>query len=208
MMTEAEAFLTAKGIDLASMNGYNYWSPSPLNDKLFMQTQIRSEHIARFGFAVLTQQTVDAIVKHAPLLEIGCGSGYWSYELRKAGVDVVATDPGIGKYYDMSGWKPFIDIELIDGVTAVRKYPNRALLIVWPDYDTPWSFETLQTFEGTTVIYVGEGNGGCTANDEFHELLSTHYEQHEEIAIPQFWGLHDRLEVYKRKGELHANVHS
>lgn len=205
-MTEAEAFLKDNGVDVATMSGYASFSDFDLAvpfdsiaDRYLTRFRVREQYIARFGFAVLTQRIVAAIAKYSPLLEIGSGSGYWAHELRKAGADCVATDPGTGKYgYAKHGWKPYVEIEPLDGVAAVVKYPKRALLTVWPDYDQPWAAEALRDFDGTTVLYVGEGRGGCTADDAFHELLNSDYALKEEIDIPQFDGIHDSLEVYMR----------
>jgi hypothetical protein len=203
--TEAEAFLKYSGIDVATMSGYIHISgfdlAGPLDSyyRYSKRFTVREQYIARFGFAVLTQRVVAAIAKYSPLLEIGSGSGYWAHELRKAGADCVATDPGTGKYgYAKNGWVPYVEIDPIDGVAAVAKYPNRALLIVWPDYDDPWAAEALRDFDGTTVLYVGEGPGGCTGDEAFHELLDSRYALKEEIDIPQFDGLHDSLQVHMR----------
>ena len=44
------------------------------------------------AFAVPNQQALDVLAKHAPLLELGAGTGYWASLLRGAGVDVLAYD--------------------------------------------------------------------------------------------------------------------
>lgn len=191
--TEAENFLKGRGFALETMS-------RPFGHFDFVTRNI---FIARFGFAVLTAAAVKFIANYSPLLEVGAGSGYWSYELRKSGVDVIATDPGTGKYRnggDMANWpEPWTEIERIDGVTAVIAEPNRNLLIVWPDYGNPWPAETLQAFAGSRVLYVGEGDGGCTGDAKFHELLEAHFENEQTFSLPQFSGIHDRLEVWKRK---------
>jgi hypothetical protein len=49
------------------------------------------------------------------------------------------------------------------------------------------------------VVYIGEHWWGCTATDAFHRLLDNEWEKINEIAIPQWDGIHDRVFVYKRK---------
>ena len=192
--TEAECFLRAAGLDPAGMTSHAW-----LLDGGY---EVRDRFIARFGFAVLTAAVAAAIAPYAPLLEVGAGSGYWSYEFRRAGVDIIATDPGTGRYRlggKWLGWEPWLEVERLDGVTAVRRWPARALLMVWPDMEA-WAAATLEAFAGSTVVYVGEGAGGCTADDRFHELLEERWALKEEIGIPQFGGTHDMAWVYQRAG--------
>jgi hypothetical protein len=201
-VTEVEKFLQERGCDISKMRGYGSlddWSLS----SFVRSREIRDDHIRRFGFAVLTDDAITSIAPYQPLLEVGCGSGYWSYELRQAGFDVIATDPGTGRYRfsaeNGGHWgKLWVsDIERISGVDAVNKYPARNLLTVWPDYDDPWAFETLQAFKGGVVLYGGE-NRGCTADDAFHDFLEKHFTLMETIGLPQFDGIHDDLQVWRR----------
>jgi hypothetical protein len=174
-------------------------------DTIVKQGLIREQHIAKFGFAILDRKAIELLRGYAPLLEVGAGSGYWSYELKKAGVDVVATDPGTGKYaFTEDGkkgytkWKPWTEIEELDANAAIAKYPKRNLLTVWPDYQELWSAAMLGEFKGQYVCYVGEGDGGCTASDEFHAILKAEYTDVADQHIPQFNHIHDRLTIYKK----------
>jgi hypothetical protein len=170
------------------------------------QFRIRDKFIAKFGFAILTDEVVQAILPFSPFVEVGAGSGYWSHELMKAGAQSVATDPQTGKYgfgenrNTWDHWKSsqYVPIEVIDGITAVEKYPGHTLLTVWPDM-AAWPAETLSRYKGSTVIYVGEGGEGCTADKEFHRILEEQFESTMDIAIPQFWGVHDYLSIWSRK---------
>lgn len=173
-----------------------------LDDNFAHEYKVRSEFIARFGFAILTSETIDALRPYNPLVEVGCGSGYWAHELRTHGLDVVATDPGTGRYSGVpKGWKAWTEIERLTAVEAVRRYPDRTLLVVWPDYGVEWAAEALASYAGRFVLYVGEGAGGATADDRFHELLEQHFEEHLVVPLPVFDGLHDRLMVWRRLGE-------
>jgi hypothetical protein len=206
--TEAEAFLESRGLAIAQMRGWPHLhrtledaGPRPW-ESLLHHHQTREAYIARFGFAVLTAPIVRALAPYAPLLEVGAGSGYWTYELKKAGIDSIATDPGTGRYRNVgtSGhWEEFwTPVERLTGPEAVAKYPTRTLLTVWPDL-AEWGAQTLLAFEGKLVLYGGEGPGGCTADDRFHALLEERFEQSEVIELPQFDGLHDELILYRRR---------
>lgn len=217
-MTEAIEFLRENGVDPADMMEYPLFPPTrdrcdaeklvQCGTKDLKQLMLRQQFIAKFGFAVLAGHTIELLRPFAPLVEVGSGSGYWAYELRKAGVDIVATDPGKGEYDVVSfrddkmkrvEWQLWIKIERLTGVEAVQKYPERTLLIVWPDEDDPWAAETLAAYRGDAVIYVGEGSGGRTGDDRFHELLERDFEQTENRHIPHFYAIYDRLGIWERK---------
>jgi hypothetical protein len=205
-MTEAEQFIQESGQDVGRMSGHIFFDEA---GEVFDNYALRSEHIRRYGFAVITEKVIAELAAHLnerPLLEVGAGSGYWAYELARNGVDVIATDPGIGRYG--MGWKEpgapqrwkhhFCEIEKLTGIEAVAKYPDRQLLFVWPDYSCAWPAETLQAYLGDLVFYAGEGEGGCTGDDRFHDLLDKDFALIDTIAIPQWSGIHDELHVYRR----------
>lgn len=197
-MTEAEKFLRERGMDPAQMTGRFHFSDF---DNYCREREVRDEFIVAFGFAILTTSAICSIQKYGPLLEVGCGSGYWSYELRKAGMDIVATDPGTGRYRfgaALTQWeKPWVEIERMGGVEAVKRYPTRTLLTVWPDMK-PWPAKTLREFTADVVLYVGEGSGGCTGNDKFHDLLEEKFKPAGRIDLPSFEGIHDDLQIWRK----------
>lgn len=87
---------------------------------------------------------------------------------------------------------------------------------VRPTADADPSGDALELYTdagGRTVIYIGEGAGGCTGSDRFHALLGngcSHYgdvscscpepawEAVAYLGLPQWPGLHDDLHVYRR----------
>lgn len=194
-MTQAVDFLRSRGIEPKS-----FIAKYIDLEKVTESWRIRDEFIAKFGFAILTDQAIEAIRGYAPLLEVGAGCGYWAYELRNSGIDIIATEPNPNQKWGSipKAWKSWIDLENLSGPEAVAKYSDRNLLMCWPSLDGTWPQETLEAFAGYAVLYVGEGEGGCTGNDEFHAMLQSKFEQTKYIQIPQFWGLHDRLTVWER----------
>lgn len=197
-MTKMEEFLKERGFSEED------FVPWPKNG-IMKHIELRDEIICKFGFAILTSKTVEVLRSYVPILEVGAGSGYWAYELRRVGVDVVATDPGTGKYRfdkcDINGgkWKFWTSVEKINALDAIAKYPRRSLLIVWPDYDETWAATALKAYEGNTVLYVGEGTGGCTGNDEFHNVLDKGFPIQKVIEIPQHFGIHDNLFICRKE---------
>lgn len=184
-----------------------------------------------YSWAVPDDAALDAIAEHSPagVVEIGAGGGYWAGLLRARGVDVIAYDPDpVAGYPHQGGARPgqnaetrwsnvsWSDVLLADHHAAAH-HPDRALLLVWPSYDEPWTDQVLDLYEGGTVIYVGEA-GGCTGTGRMHTLLgeepycwhgdvgeecncgtdAARFEQVADVEIPQWAGLHDRLRVYRR----------
>ena len=196
-MTEALRFLEECGVD-----------PREMRDDLLPRRRIpsldefalRDDFIRRFGFAILTPEAVEAIRSYAPILEVGAGSGYWAWELRHAGVEVAATDPGTGRYHAVSddGWpEPWTEIERITALEALDRFPTHTLLMVWPDL-AEWPAEALRAYKGEWFLYVGEYQG-ATADEAFHDLLESDFEEERVINLPVFYGLHDRLMIYRRR---------
>lgn len=87
------------------------------------------------GWGVPGQETIDAIIEAAagrPILELGCGSGFWAATLKARGLDVVAVDDN--SWSADSWWhRTWCDIERMDAAEALRAYPDHVVLTVWPD---------------------------------------------------------------------------
>lgn len=160
----------------------------------------RSQAVGRYAWAVPNQEAIQAIAQHGPIVEIGAGSGYWACLLSKAGVDVVAYDlhpPSTGEnHYDhKTEWFPVQE----GGPEVAARYSDRSLLLCWPPYKSPMSYDCLKNYLGRTVIYIGETPGGCTGSQEFHDLLAEEFEEVREVRLPCWNGIHDSLTIHKRK---------
>jgi hypothetical protein len=59
--------------------------------------------------------------------------------------------------------------------------------------------ESLRHYTGDLVIYVGEGDGGCTGDNEFHRILREQWREISVVHIPQWDGLHDVMFMYQRR---------
>lgn len=167
----------------------------------------RKECIRQFSWALLDRATVNALLPHGPFLELGCGTGYWSHEIRLAGGDSLATDPNP---YRVNGEEDqestaciYSPLRVMDAHETLETFgATGTLLLVWPTLGDSWPRKALRQYGqlgGKKVVYVGEGNGGCTADDSFHELLDGKWEQIEEIRIPWWAYIRDYCVVYKRK---------
>lgn len=228
--TECIAFLQTLGLDPSIMflSSYERWkikervdwqderSITSHMDALTGEFMAREKFIQKYGFAILWSGAIEAIRPHAPLVEIGAGSGYWTYELQSHGIDCIATDTMEGSYGFFTRdnpddperrWnKQYVEIEKLNSVEAVRRYPNRNILTVWPDYDAPWAADALDIFTGQTVIYMGEGYGNATADDRFHIMLEQRFGNQESIPMPHFEYSYDReLLICQKPKQLKGN---
>lgn len=83
---------------------------------------------------------------------------------------------------------------------ALAMHPDRALMLCWPPYGKELAVEALMQYLGDTVVYIGEGAGGCCADDAFFSLLEHRFE---EVAFlndhTQWSGIHDYITIYRRK---------
>ena len=195
----------------------------------------------RWSWAIPTRHAIATIVNHSPngVVEIGAGTGYWARLLGDAGCPVAAYDinppGGTGPRADGDkAWharqEAFYPVAY--GMsTSVQRHPDRTLLLCWPCYSDPMAYHALRQYEGDTLVYVGEGPGGCTGDDRFHKLLGGdpcwHYDDATgesvdvdpdceacaltvewrlvaEVSLPQWAGLHDRLFVYERMARILA----
>lgn len=127
------------------------------------------------------------------VVEIGAGSGYWAWQLTQLGIDVIA--------YDNKTWEFEHEwFDVVEGdATSAALHNERALLLVWPPYGDPMASETLNTYDGDLLVYVGEGPDGCTGDETFHDQLAANWvEIGESPHHPTFSGIHCRVTAYRR----------
>lgn len=185
-------------IDAASPKNGNGWSMN-LGINEFRR---RDTFLNEFGFAVPGRTAIDRIkdfVGHRKLLEAGAGSGLWARLLSDVGIAVTAVDDDtfrgsitipVGRYFP---------VERGDAVRAVRQHrDHEALMFCWPDYEGSMAARCLVAFKGDRLIYIGEGEYGCTANERFHKMLRSGWREIDCIPIPQWPGIHDGVYLYER----------
>jgi hypothetical protein len=131
------------------------------------------------------------------VVEAGAGGGYWAWQMEQAGIDVAAYEPHevADNKFTRREWTTL----LRDDHTAPEHHPDRALFLCWPSYAEPWAAQSLAAYAGDLLIYAGEPEGGCTADDEFYRLLSTEWEEAGESAAHiSYRGIHCYLTAYRR----------
>ena len=132
------------------------------------------------------------------IVEIGAGTGYWAKYLSQFGFDILAFDQieGRSQYCD-DIYYYHVDL---GGPEVLSWTSDRTLLLCWPPYDTSFAYDCLKAYTGNYVISVGEGYGGCTGDDKFHNLLEEEWEViHGNYDCLNFYGIHSSEYIYQRK---------
>lgn len=134
------------------------------------------------------------------VVETGAGTGYWAWQMEQAGIDIVAYDPNEQQEGNTFARRTWTTV-LRDDHAASRHHPDRALFICWPSYADPWAAQSLASYAGDMLIYAGEGEGGCTADDEFFQMRDAEWDEIDTApAHFSYWGIHCYLTAYRRKG--------
>lgn len=161
--------------------------------------KVKSKVIAELGFCLVSMDWIEQFARwigDRKCVEIMAGSGALSYALQEVGVQIIATD----NYSWTMKWDTWTEVEDIECTEAIRKYDNAEIYIMsWP-YMNDSAHQALLTMREVNpdalMIYIGEGDGGCTADDTFHGSI----EEIEDSAIdrvndiyPRWPGIWDRL---------------
>jgi hypothetical protein len=161
------------------------------------QRFVYSDH---YAWAVPNKEAIEALAEHSPLVEVGAGRGYWARLAAAAGADVLAFDPyppgpeGGNKWHHKPGM--FFKVGKADAEIAAQ-HPDRTLFLCWPPYGQDVASRALRSYRGDTVIYVGD-EGLSAATPEFYAELEAGFTKVRTVEIPQWPGIQDRLEIWRR----------
>ena len=172
------------------------------NKQLTEAFTLRELYTQKYAWAIPNKAAIAALVEHSPIVEIGAGTGYWAALVKDAGGDIIAFDshpPSINSDKNPYHQNQAMLFSVKRGSeSAAAKHSDRTLFLCWPPYDSSMASGALKMYTGQTVIFVGEGCGGCTGNDKFFNLLENEFTLEKEISIPQWCGIHDRMMIYSR----------
>lgn len=183
---------------------------------------VRQKYIEDGMFAFVSWKWLYPFVEwinNRKCLEVMAGRGILSLALRQKGIDVIATDDFSWSKIEHGNFKKWSDtvteVEELDAIESVEKYGKDIdiLIMSWPYMDDT-AYKVIKTLNEINphalTVYIGEGRGGCTANDIF-------FDNFEEIEDDSFlpvqrnferWrGLYDRPTLGKFKKITHYNNH-
>lgn len=152
----------------------------------------RRELVALLSWAIPADGALGVLSQYAPILECAAGTGYWSALLRARGADVAASDIAPGR-------RKWTQVQAADSVAAVKASPGRTLFLCWPPHDEDSaSYAAIRAYRGDLLLYLGGGRGGPTGTARFQAELELNWSPVEQVAVPNWPGLQDRLVVYRR----------
>ncbi len=194
-----KAYISAPILTYNSWNEANVGEDAEIVVARMRQQGYRPDHIfdfiaRQYSFAVPNSQIIEKLRSLGRLIDMGAGNGYWSYRLRSAGADIMAVEPR-GTVAN-----PVFPTIKGDHRTIV-KYPDRALLIVWPTRNNLWAKEAVELYGGNTVAYIGDPNYKETATLDFPKALADGgFIKSEEMHVGS-WPLffEDKLIIWKRQ---------
>lgn len=175
-------------------------------DKLYDTLVDRKAFFSQYSWAVPTEEALLELKSLGPIVEMGAGTGYWAYLLRKLDVDIIAYDKFSGEEYGLgiNPWHPsgekFTDV-LQGEPPILRNHADRALFLCWPPTESSMAIECLQNWKGNMVAYVGDFNG-ITANTAFYDLLRSKFQLVKSISIPRWYGAEDSLTIWSRNKRI------
>ena len=144
------------------------------------------------GYASLNMETIEDLGKYLQnkkCLEICSGTGLFADRLQSKGINVIATDvtDKNDNNYDLLRTENFTEVEKIDGISAIEKYDADVLIMSWPPYGEKIASSALKAFLNKNpngeIIYIGETRKGCTADNEFFELIEKNNLKMEELPV-------------------------
>jgi hypothetical protein len=162
----------------------------------------RTKLCNQFAWAVPCERAISEIAVYEPLVEIGAGTGYWASLLRSRGVDILAYDIAPPHLIENHYHVKLTYTEVLHGgphaphvLSALGG--DRTLLLCWPPYLDSMACDSLRSYRGKHVIFVGEYQG-CCADEQFFDMLSQSYDEVKTVEIPKFDCINDYLTVFRR----------
>lgn len=175
----------------------NYNTRSTL-DKTSRTMHFRIEYVYH-SFPILSKEWIEHAASYCKqfnnIHELAAGNGWLTYWLRQYGVNIESCT-------DNYSWKKFTYnndwVTKKDAIESVKEHKKADLFILsWPYMDDMAANIFKAMKPNQRLLYIGEGWGGCTADDEFFKLTEG---QEEETDLHKnfisFWGIHDCPSVY------------
>jgi len=151
-----------------------------------------------FAYSTPTQEALQVLGSHAPLIEVGAGKGYWAGML--TGADIIATDSSPQDNRWTVG-APFTEVQRLTAHEAVEQYPDRTLVMMWPPVSGV-AQDALQRYKGKHFVYVGGYDASLCADSAFFELLSREWRRVRRVRLPGWQEeKEESLDIFERKEE-------
>jgi hypothetical protein len=186
----------------------------------------RNMYSTMFSYPVLTNELVNAIaavlneVENGPIIEVVAGTGWLSYfcnaalermgSVKRISVSDLAVKQD-SSWFNRGGiYAPtdYGDIVELDAVSHIQFAKPTTVIMSWPPMKSDVAFRVVKEMlaqKSSTLIYLGEGAGGCCANNDFFVLTHFFKSVHKEInqSHIRWYGQYDYVWVYKLDQPAH-----
>ena len=174
-------------------------------EQTMFSTRIKMFFTNFFSYAIPDDEALkviyDNIKQYDQILEVGAGFGLWAFLLNsKYNMNIIASDnheSHLSK--EEVTLRKFMPIEQIDNITAIKEYKPQVLILIWPPYHNDMAYDSLITFKGDVLVYIGEKPNGVTANEKFFNELGENWNRITYKHIKNWKGINDILFIFHRK---------
>lgn len=165
------------------------------NEKIF-----REKFILVSSYPLISKDWIRELIpllKNKRCLEIMAGSGMLAKALSEEGIDIIATDSKEWNIDD--SWFP---VKKMDALEAVKKYGHSIDYIIcsWIPYQSHVGTQVIEWMRKNNpklkMIYIGESDYGCCADDSFFNIINEIGDLYIDNANYKFksWtGIHDKI---------------
>lgn len=164
----------------------------------------RNSLIETYCFSIPFKEVLNIIKEYSPILELGAGTGYYSYCLRQSGADIEAYDlysPDYEDQFDFLGTNHWFEETWImvhqGGEDIVRAFSESSLFLCWPPPESKMAFNALKAFEsvnGKYLIYIGDPVS--SADESFFRELEKNT-LIKDMKLPAWPWINEKLMIYK-----------
>lgn len=172
----------------------------------------RQASVTKYSWSIITRKALIQVIELVghKMFSVGAGSTYVEHELKKLGVDIIATDINFDnnefghKKYSSSRVKTLQK----DALSAVYQFSkgDRTLLMSWPENKAEWTGEALEWYtelsKNNFLVVIGDFK--MIGDKNFHNILRNKWKVIKKIKIPvydesYFDKMEDIILVYKRQ---------
>ena len=165
----------------------------------------RQKYVQKYGCTAWTEEALETLKEHTPLIELGAGQGLWAKELKKQYGD----DVSIAAFDNHGSPQPYLsearNVEFGDESALQRKeFAESTLFLCYPPLtqDSPLGINSLKLYRGKTLIYVGEGRRGSNCSEEFFDMLESQFRIVKVVDLNPFPGGAEKMFVLERKEKV------
>ncbi|MDH3392501.1 MAG: hypothetical protein OEL66_00725 [Desulfobulbaceae bacterium] len=171
-----------------------------------LTTQIRETYVGQ-SFVLLTDEFMRSLqticAEFTTIVELNAGIGWLGHWLNQYGVKIQAA-------IDNKSWPEFSAdrylniVQKMDSLAYVQQRPEVELFILaWPPEDDLAARIWQALRPGQHLLYIGEEKEGCTANNDFFDLIREHEVENKATremkqSFLSFDDFHDQPQLYKK----------